>query len=884
MPALGAKRTALISTVHKNQTTNWTKVGSAASLETIVQDANAATLVKGPGRNVANSGQFLRLFGADVSIAANERVTDVSVRFNGKNSGSTDPSKGEFRTELVRGLNYHPHSPNLYRLDSTLRSYQGTWWRRNADNELWTEAKLNDSMVFLWDNTPSANTTSLPQISEVFLDYIVATQPTLTGLTVLNASQTTKPEFDWTWNSTDGYGQSALHVKVFSDTQYNAVGFDPDKSVAEYDSGVVSGSVEAFIMSVDLRQNISYKVYVQAALNLPDWGLWFSPWVNASFTIALVSPPKPVLTPQAYDNSSNRQVVFLQGRNNVLVVDDAGFDNSTGNWQNDVNETFVRDTAQFFVGPASLKLTATAGGDMSVKLSGISAQADKTFGIGFRVRPNAALRTARALIEYLNGASAVIGTVTAQVVEGSVAWSAFTTAGGAVPAGTASIRVILRIVGALAGESHWFDNIMVCPGGAPIAWAPGSIEGGARYEMQVSDMPAKGNLFHPNIASGGEYFGDIRGFYTKHVGDQVTVSTEIPPHNGLKEIRWVPSAAGSELHLGCPSDGATGSKIEGYPVVAVPGKTYGGRVRVRVYAVGPYNLRAKLIFLQADGTHQATIGDSGNVSVSGGGAAAHTEIIIPDTVAPVTTPKTIYAKVIVENAGGIAGFPNFVDMPEIYEVSGDYTPSRNTPGVGTELMWSPWRGSVDPETGAVDAIRHINDFVAAQEAWLIDYEVPTDQNRLYRIRDIAAQGGTDTASDWEYAVAFSPTLTGFWLKDVFDPSLNFLAMVNDMRKPKEITHAVKKGVFPPVAGGKPIVVTAPPGGKSFSFELAVQGDNDWFKFLKMLENNHVILIQSPTEQWYAHITNNPLTRTWSRTTVDMTYRSMVLEFVEVDAP
>jgi hypothetical protein len=723
------------------------------------------------------------------------------------------------------------------------------------------------------------------------------------------------------------------------------------------------------------------------------------------------------------------------------------FETSIGTWVTSGNSSIVRTTAQAYNGVASLQITATALGDASaqhISSGGVPGQ-------GFLVQPGDSChayarfraattpRNCEIGINWINAAGTFLSTSASSFDPPDTTTGWVTAAVGATaPANAARAIVFAKIQGAAASEVHYVDDVHFGIGafGTPQYWGPGSIEGVARYEMQIADMPSKGNLFHPNISGGGEYLNDTLGWYARGLSDQLLVSQQVPAKIGTKQIKWVPAITDSELHLGTPplgnlltpddsgfeggvgawssavncsvaqsaaqalegtkslaitataaadmtartpitpnsaysakagktysvripfranttgrnvqaliswfdhnavqiganvagtqvADVTTGwtealvsgvapdgtemmsiraqvlapgagevhyidrvlitvndSSVQGFPIAVVPGRTYQARVWARTYS-GSYQLRAKMVFLQQDGTHQSTIGDSGVVTISG----TYTELVTPAVVAPLAptttgAKKTIYAKLLIENTGGVTGFPIFFDAPELYEVTLDYLTGEFTPGIGVELVWSPWRGSVDPETGNVDAIRHTNDIVSQQEAFLLDYEVPVDHIRVFRIREIAAQSGTDTASDWHYAVAETPAHTGWWIKDVFDPSLNFQVYVNV--RPQKIIRPVKRGVFSPVSGGSSIVVKAPRGGVLFGAEFVITGDNDWFKFLRMLDQNHVLLIQSPSnDQWYVDITNDPETTHYARGSAEMAHRVTPLEFVEVNAP
>jgi sulfur carrier protein ThiS len=112
---------------------------------------------------------------------------------------------------------------------------------------------------------------------------------------VTNVGTVTDPTTDRTsipisWTNTldsDGGGQTRYHVKVYTDAQYGAGGFDPDESTPYWDSGnTVSSATSTTTGSL---VNDTYRAYVRVAQTVNGQAFW-SDWDYDEFTVTVVAP------------------------------------------------------------------------------------------------------------------------------------------------------------------------------------------------------------------------------------------------------------------------------------------------------------------------------------------------------------------------------------------------------------------------------------------------------------------------------------------------------------------------------------------------------------------------------------------------------------------
>jgi hypothetical protein len=131
---------------------------------------------------------------------------------------------------------------------------------------------------------------STAHVAELYADVVIALQPAAnitypTGAPAIGT--TTSPTFTWTHTAGgDGGPQTAYELKVFTAAQYGAVGFSPDTSDGEYESGVVASSAAS--LAVGLTNGTTYRVYVRTAQTINGTYHW-SPWDFEGFSISLTT-------------------------------------------------------------------------------------------------------------------------------------------------------------------------------------------------------------------------------------------------------------------------------------------------------------------------------------------------------------------------------------------------------------------------------------------------------------------------------------------------------------------------------------------------------------------------------------------------------------------
>lgn len=143
------------------------------------------------------------------------------------------------------------------------------------------------------------------RVHELYLDATYVAKPTLTvDAPVDPVSDTNVPTVEWSGTlDSDGGAQTQYSVKVFTDAQYLAGGFDPSTSSATISTGTVASSASSWQVT-DILPNDTYRAYVQIAQTVNGALLW-SDWAYHEFTVSVALPAAPTLTATA-DNTNAR--------------------------------------------------------------------------------------------------------------------------------------------------------------------------------------------------------------------------------------------------------------------------------------------------------------------------------------------------------------------------------------------------------------------------------------------------------------------------------------------------------------------------------------------------------------------------------------------------
>lgn len=283
-------------------------------------------------------------------------------------------------------------------------------------------------------------------------------------------SDSVSPLVQWTYSDAEGDARDAYQVVVES----GAYDTTPGSGTTVENTGVVLSTSLQYQLNAVLNNNTSYRVFVRAR---QAGNLW-SAWDQETFTITLDAPPSPtVQVTQDVDRAIVN--VLVRGQLNLLTANQANLEVDTSGWVANVNCAIARSTTQALKGVASLRLTASAAGNMqATNASGAGGRVAVAPGTTYTAiasfRANSTSRTARVYINWFDSADAFISTSTgSDVTSASTGWTKSTVT-AAAPANAAYARVVVQVDSAASGEQHFVDAISIAPG-TGTEWSRGGL-------------------------------------------------------------------------------------------------------------------------------------------------------------------------------------------------------------------------------------------------------------------------------------------------------------------------------------------------------------------------------------------------------------------------
>lgn len=156
------------------------------------------------------------------------------------------------------------------------------------------------------------------RLHEAYIDVVYNEAPVATVTAPAEAGSVTNdstPAIAWTYTDPESDAQERVRVKVFSQAQYSAGGFDPEISTPTWDSGELFTSALSVDVGVILANGV-YRAYVKVS----DAGSSgrYSAWDNNTFTMNVVPPPVPALT-ATVDNTLKRVTLAVESTANLFA-------------------------------------------------------------------------------------------------------------------------------------------------------------------------------------------------------------------------------------------------------------------------------------------------------------------------------------------------------------------------------------------------------------------------------------------------------------------------------------------------------------------------------------------------------------------------------------
>lgn len=142
------------------------------------------------------------------------------------------------------------------------------------------------------------------RIYEAYLDMVYVEQPVVSVTAVSPDPYTASNIVPIEWANTldsDGGSQTRYQLKVFTDAQYGAGGFDPDTSTAYYDSGIVA-SASGSASTGPLATSDTYRAYVRTAQTVNGVSHW-SDWDYDTFQVSVSTADVDTVAAVATDAS-----------------------------------------------------------------------------------------------------------------------------------------------------------------------------------------------------------------------------------------------------------------------------------------------------------------------------------------------------------------------------------------------------------------------------------------------------------------------------------------------------------------------------------------------------------------------------------------------------
>lgn len=163
--------------------------------------------------------------------------------------------------------------------------------------------------------------TTLVKISEYFVDLEYNERPvvTITG-PVSPVDDTTRPRFTFTYADPENDPKDAHRVKVFTQAQVDAVGFDVEISVPVAQTDWVPGVGLTWVCNKDLP-NDDYVGFVQVRQKWDGIGEHRSEWDSWVFTVDVEGPDTPIVTATPNDTANWVQIDLAPDGDNVPATE-----------------------------------------------------------------------------------------------------------------------------------------------------------------------------------------------------------------------------------------------------------------------------------------------------------------------------------------------------------------------------------------------------------------------------------------------------------------------------------------------------------------------------------------------------------------------------------
>lgn len=528
-----------------------TRTGGA-TIEGVLSDSSDATWMQYFGTTPA----YIEVGLGDLTpLASNERI--VGVRAAGRwDTGAGGPDFTIF-LRASDGL-----APGDHYADQrlALATSVGPYKLTTLTGLTWTETLVNGTTLYAIDY---AGNPSMPRVTEFYVEVLTNLSPTATPTTPTGTiTNTDKPAIAFTYADTELDAQTQYDIKVFDSTTYGAGGFSADTSTAAFATGPVASSSTSVAITTSLTNGTTYKVYARVA-DQYGFGVWTA---GPAFTIAIDPPATPTLV-ATQDNANSRIVLTLQGRDNMLSTNQASLETDTTGWAALANCTITRSATFAANGSNSLRLSSTAGGNMTAQTPtgtlGIAVAPNIAYEFLTNSRAGASARSVNIGCKWFKSDGTASATPTSTGSDVTNATANFNTQAVLAvtsPADAAFVAIVVTVKSTGAGaELHYFDKISLAPG-TSTTWTRGGLLPTQTVVIQRStDGVTWANFTRPNMVSPAT---NVNATISLPATTQLGVGYDYETVRGtLYHYRAIVSATDAGFALSSPATAATSASV-----------------------------------------------------------------------------------------------------------------------------------------------------------------------------------------------------------------------------------------------------------------------------------------------------------------------------------
>lgn len=267
------------------QSANTTIFGAAATVAAAVADDDDSTFVRHRAAGFAKVGfpgydlpTGAIVYGVNVRLRARcDTATSITTTINGASTG----------------FPYSPAVGSAFRTDAGFTAMSGL-----------SVQAVENGLALQWNSADEV------EIAAVYLDLQAVERPVVNVLTPSAPFATSQPEI--AWDESGDFPQSQYQVKIFTQNQYEAVGFDPTNSAALYDSGAQLGTANSLTPTVNLANGVTYRFYARGAQDVNGATQW-SAWDFTQQPMSAPSAPVPTVVAVADDDLARIKLTITDG-------------------------------------------------------------------------------------------------------------------------------------------------------------------------------------------------------------------------------------------------------------------------------------------------------------------------------------------------------------------------------------------------------------------------------------------------------------------------------------------------------------------------------------------------------------------------------------------